>query len=195
MQKNPLIVPILARLKSVDEPVSEYELLKYLEGQEGLFEHLPDNQSLALFQRHFLVMNALYSLQQILWEQGVYLSVSALSIVCQPVNVKEEGALIRDEGEARLRDYYTDWANFESTSEQDIDALLNSFWHRYLAQEQQSDALSVLGLAAGASWEEIKRAYRHLASEHHPDRGGETATFIAVRQAYEILSRSTLNPF
>ncbi len=45
-----------------------------------------------------------------------------------------------------------------------------------------------LGVAKTASPEEIKRAYRKLASQHHPDKGGDTAKFQQIEEAYRILS-------
>lgn len=50
------------------------------------------------------------------------------------------------------------------------------------------DLYSILGVAKTASPEEIKRAYRKLASKHHPDRGGDTAQFQEIQSAYETLS-------
>jgi DnaJ-class molecular chaperone len=47
---------------------------------------------------------------------------------------------------------------------------------------------SILGLQQGCSPEEIKKAYRRLASQHHPDKGGDTATFQNIQAAYETLS-------
>jgi DnaJ-class molecular chaperone len=47
---------------------------------------------------------------------------------------------------------------------------------------------AILGLQQGCSPEEIKKAYRRLASQHHPDKGGDTATFQNVQAAYEVLS-------
>ena len=46
----------------------------------------------------------------------------------------------------------------------------------------------ILGLPRGAKPQDIKTAYRKLAMEHHPDRGGDEATFQKISQAYEILS-------
>lgn len=40
---------------------------------------------------------------------------------------------------------------------------------------------------ATATGSEIKRAYRRLALQHHPDRGGCAERFLAIRQAYELL--------
>lgn len=45
-----------------------------------------------------------------------------------------------------------------------------------------------LGIGEGASAEEIKRAYRKLASQHHPDKGGDTAKFQAIQTAYDTLA-------
>jgi curved DNA-binding protein len=45
-----------------------------------------------------------------------------------------------------------------------------------------------LGIAKTASPEEIKRAYRKLASTHHPDKGGDTAKFQEIEEAYRVLS-------
>ncbi len=46
----------------------------------------------------------------------------------------------------------------------------------------------VLGLdATTATPAEVKRAYRRLALEHHPDRGGCPERFLEIRQAYEAL--------
>jgi curved DNA-binding protein len=45
-----------------------------------------------------------------------------------------------------------------------------------------------LGVAKSATPEEIKRAYRKLASQHHPDKGGDTKKFQEVEEAYRVLS-------
>lgn len=50
------------------------------------------------------------------------------------------------------------------------------------------DHYRTLGVERSASADEIKRAYRKLASQHHPDKGGDTQRFQEVEQAYRILS-------
>jgi DnaJ-class molecular chaperone len=45
-----------------------------------------------------------------------------------------------------------------------------------------------LGVSEAATQDEIKKAYRALASKHHPDKGGNTATFQSIQSAYDIIS-------
>jgi hypothetical protein len=45
------------------------------------------------------------------------------------------------------------------------------------------DAFAALGLAAGATESDIRRAYRKLAFRAHPDRGGDAARFIEITRA------------
>ena len=40
-----------------------------------------------------------------------------------------------------------------------------------------NDYYATLGVAKTASQDEIKKAFRKLASQHHPDKGGDTAKF------------------
>ena len=47
------------------------------------------------------------------------------------------------------------------------------------------DPYQILGLKRGASEQEVKQAYRRLASKHHPDKGGDTAQFQEIQQAYD----------
>lgn len=51
-----------------------------------------------------------------------------------------------------------------------------------------ANAYETLGVPKGASDEEIKRAYRKLASQHHPDKGGDTRRFQEIQTAYDTLS-------
>ncbi len=52
-----------------------------------------------------------------------------------------------------------------------------------------TDPYTILGVKPGASADEIKKAYRKLAHQHHPDKkGGNEARFKEVNEAYQILS-------
>jgi DnaJ-class molecular chaperone len=50
------------------------------------------------------------------------------------------------------------------------------------------DHYQTLGIAKNATPDDIKKSYRKLASKHHPDKGGDTATFQKIEEAYRILS-------
>jgi hypothetical protein len=51
-------------------------------------------------------------------------------------------------------------------------------------------ALATLGLADGATEEEVKRAFRAAALRTHPDRGGDEAAFIEAKRAAETLAQT-----
>ena len=50
------------------------------------------------------------------------------------------------------------------------------------------DYYAILGVGKTATPDEIKKAYRKLASQHHPDKGGDTARFQEIEEAYRVLS-------
>jgi DnaJ-class molecular chaperone len=49
------------------------------------------------------------------------------------------------------------------------------------------DHYAALGVARTATPDEIKRAFRKLASQHHPDKGGDTKKFQEIQAAYDTL--------
>jgi DnaJ-class molecular chaperone len=46
----------------------------------------------------------------------------------------------------------------------------------------------ILGVSKQATEDEIKKAYRKLASQHHPDKGGDKVKFQEIQSAYATLS-------
>lgn len=55
-------------------------------------------------------------------------------------------------------------------------------------------ALRELALGTTADHEDVKRAYRRLAREHHPDRGGDPDTFHRISRAFERLIDDDVRP-
>src|SRR6266446_7115376 len=54
---------------------------------------------------------------------------------------------------------------------------------------ERQQALAVLGLPANATRQQIKRRYRVLAKQHHPDRGGDQRQMQRIIAAYELLMK------
>ncbi len=187
MIENPLIVPVLEILTEADAAITEHQLMKTLEQDNVHFAELAESQNLALFQKHFLIMNALYQLQQRLLDVKVHLHISPLAIYMLPAKTESVQLLAEHNSDEHLRRYYTDWQNFLQASESQVNILLDQFWQRYFLQDKKVDAYQVLDLPVKAPWCEVQKNYRKLAARHHPDRGGDAVRFIAIRQAYEIL--------
>jgi len=58
-------------------------------------------------------------------------------------------------------------------------------------ERDQRDHYEVLGVPRDASMHEIRRAYRRLARQHHPDLNPGSERFAALASAYGILSDPT----
>jgi hypothetical protein len=54
------------------------------------------------------------------------------------------------------------------------------------AQPTKLDCFAILGLSKDCSQEELKKAWRKAAADHHPDRGGDPSAFRRIKEAYEL---------
>ena len=184
---NPLIPAILELLHQCPQGISVYDILKNLEEHEG-FHDIGDQGSLPLFQKNFMIMNALYQLQQNLWDdEQLVLNISVLKIFMTHLESGSGSTHPTISESTKLRLYYLNWSNLEETTEEDVIKLHQSFWERFHHDEGRGDALITLGLDEGASSQTINSRYKKLAAEHHPDRGGDSEQFIEIRKAYELL--------
>ncbi len=52
----------------------------------------------------------------------------------------------------------------------------------------------VLGVSPDADREEVRRAYRSLLKDHHPDQGGSRERFLRIRDAYERITGESAPP-
>lgn len=52
------------------------------------------------------------------------------------------------------------------------------------------DYYQILGVSKSANQEDIKKAYRKLAHQYHPDKGGDEQKFKEINEAYQVLSNS-----
>jgi len=214
------IIDELAELLIDGEPRSEYELICALRTNDTADETMADApafdaQTLSdpqqLFRANFLVMHGLYQLRQRWWQSGTgTLDISALR--CQlvpddPTQPADSATQTTTQTTAPyelpsdtaapaehdpLAAYYLDLANLDISTD-DIEALLNQFWTTYLSGSTQPDDLAILNLEAPVTMLEIRRQYRRLAAQHHPDKGGNAATFCELQGAYERLKQSAHN--
>ncbi len=189
MIHNPLKRAILTILKEAKQPIKEYELHTMLGGLA--FSQFTRNCSaeLVLFRKHFLVMNALYTLHDELFKQGLYLQISALNIIIKKMNggQNKAHALHTDCTFRKLSHYYQNWNNFDKTSEQEVNTLLNTFWKHFLLHDEKHQSLASLELAENSNWTDIQKKYKQLCQQHHPDKGGNAVYFLEIRQAYDNL--------
>jgi len=195
------IIDELAELLIDGAPRSEYELICALRANDTSDETAADapafnaqtlNDPQQLFRANFLVMHGLYQLRQRWWQSGMgTLTISALRcqlMVEDPAQPDTRAPAEHDP----LAAYYLDLANLDISTE-DIEALLNQFWTIYLSGSTQPDDLAILNLEAPVTMLEIRRQYRRLAAQHHPDKGGDAATFCELQGAYERLKQSAHN--
>ncbi|HHQ4528174.1 TPA: DNA-J related domain-containing protein [Aeromonas hydrophila] len=181
---NPLLAPLLTLLRQASGSYKVHELLAELRRQEAI-PPLPGDEQLQLFRLNFLIMNALYQLQAELHGEGWWLVISTLDIRLEPLATRE-GASALAQGEA-LRSYYLDWQVFWQTDREEVEALLGSFWRACERDEHRAEALTLFALPTEAGPDAIRRRWRELALQHHPDRGGDADTFIRLRWAWEHL--------
>ena len=188
---NPLIPAILSLLRKQTGGMSEYELMQGLSEHESIAEIGKEGQ-LALFQKHFMIMNGLYELQHQLWQdEQLFLEISALQIqILSPAENSHSCEVVISET-AKLAEYYRDWDNFDNTDEAQVIGMLSDFWKYFSAPDERASAFEVLELEEDAAKQQITDSYRRLAAIHHPDKGGDQEMFIRIRQAYEVLK---INP-
>ena len=95
---------------------------------------------------------------------------------------EEQRRADREQGEATPpRPAWDPWSAFEQLNDA-IRGIMNGL--------DTDLAAGVLGLPRDATREQIEAAYRRLARQHHPDRGGTAEQFRRVQEAYERLTRT-----
>lgn len=166
------------------QAISLYELIQALtKPPYQVFDERPLGDSTGLFETNFVVMNSLYRQRR---HQNAGYEISSLKVAKYDASKADEQHSSVTEVDP-LENYYLDWSNFQQ-SEEDVNQLLNSFWERMLAIDFEEDDLAVLELSKPVTLAEIKKQYRKLSQQHHPDKGGDTADFLTVQQAYERLT-------
>ena len=187
---NPLIWPLLTVLQASNQSWKIHHLATELQTQ-GLIHQLDENPGNDLFKRNFLLMNALFELQEILlpkqWLQVKAMEIQIFRLVPSNVNL----LIMQD---TSLREYYLDWNNYD-TSENVVRELLEAFWSNYKSYiglninlMNKGNALRVFELDESATARDIRKQWRRLALKWHPDRpDGDAARFREVCEAWQSL--------
>ncbi|WP_274884497.1 DNA-J related domain-containing protein [Vibrio harveyi] len=188
--ENPLLWPILDILRKQPSNWKVHTLAHEL-SQKGYIQQLDESPDKDLFKRNFLLMNALYQLQETLYPDG-WLQVEAMNIVLMSSTEASRHSVDTNDP---LREYYLDWKNYEA-DEGEVRRLLNDFWSRYQRyiggnvsdDLDRSKALHLFELDADATRTEIRRQWRKLALRWHPDReNGNADRFRVLCNAWNVL--------
>lgn len=161
-------------------------ILALAQDQVEPFDALNLKHSKELFNAHFLVRHALFLLQNRYLEERSYLLHIDLTKIRREAYLEASSSLCQHNP---VKAYYLDFQNFLDTTEDDVNDLLTQFWRKHVAQESKLEDLAVLGLPADAGHEEVKRKYRQLAQEAHPDKGGNAEEFAKLAQAKSNLDK------
>ncbi|MDP4527945.1 DNA-J related domain-containing protein [Alkalimonas delamerensis] len=151
---------------------------------------VPADANHALFQRHFVLQHLLYRIQQ-QWldDELAWLQIDLARVELLPYQGQQLSA--EDQGRAL---WYLDWHNFYQMDAATLQQQLDAFWQHYASQSSaptpsfsHQQACSLLELDWPCDLTTIKRQYRSLALQHHPDRGGDADSFVQIRMAYQQL--------
>ncbi|GAB4349637.1 MAG: DNA-J related domain-containing protein [Gammaproteobacteria bacterium] len=185
----PLVELLYSVLRQHPDGVREHTLIQAVrDAALPGFPNGPLSDPLTLFRSHFLVRHALYHLRERCLEAtSHWLEMDALTIRLQPYRPGLSALATHDP----LRAYYLDIEQLQQTRPDEVERLLASFWLRLAGSERRQAALELFGLDDPVDRETVRRQYRRLAMQHHPDRGGDASRFQALRQAYEILCSTT----
>jgi hypothetical protein len=176
---------LLAILRAHPDGLTEHDLIRKLAHDDPAFGPDAYTDELSLFQCHFILFHHLYRLRDVLWnERQGDLAIHCLKIVLRTC---PDAAGHLPATPDPLRAYYLDLTHLEKTGKQEVMELLDTFWLRFARHDRRAEALAALGLADPVDDPEIKRRYRELAMEHHPDRGGEMEKLQAINAAMELL--------
>jgi hypothetical protein len=166
------------------EGIREYDLMQKLDSD---FPHLypkPDlSDRLLLFQHHFYLKHSLYLLQNQLSTEGRwYLEIDTL-LISKRVSIHTNTKTMT--AHDPLKDYYLNLTNLNKETSESVETMINGFWKAMAQLQHQPEAYQVLGLTGDETPEEQKHAYKKLVQIHHPDKGGDGATFRNIQQAWE----------
>lgn len=205
---------VVRHLRALTAPCYESTLLRIAFPDMEIASASP----LDLYRNHFALFHLLYRLQEEFYQEGVYLHVHFMRIFLAeyPVSGKcryyiddtgrfcGEDCVGEDDyclfhrkrvGKSALETlsvkyFYLDRDNFDRLDEKTAEAFLQGAWELLTRYREYEKSLSVLGITGAPDLITVKRNFRRLAMEHHPDRGAEShRRFNEINRAYRLLLR------
>ena len=187
---NPLIDEIFELILTQDTWMVHTLALEL--SKRGVVNNLDTDPYRDLFKRNFLIMNALYQLQQQLLPNQ-YLLVASLHI-----ELTDNPDKITIAAHDSLQAYYLDWQNYDA-SITEVKSLLDDFWRTFRAsptintldQQQRQTLLKRWELPDDFSMQALQKRWRQLATQYHPDKQhGNAEQFKQLKNEYEQLRAS-----
>jgi hypothetical protein len=173
--------------------------------------------SLTLYRHHFILFHLLYRLKETFHREGKHLFVHFMRTFLTDYpesghcrfyhphdgrfchDPAEEGDYCRfhhekvdQTGLALLseRYFYLDKTNFHALDAETIDAFMNGTWEMLTHYDDYRRSVDALDLPASADIPMVKKRFRRLAKQYHPDLGtGPPERFHEINRAYQVLMR------
>lgn len=204
---------IVKLLKESERPLYESELLRCGFGIDSVAEL----DSLALYRYHFTLFNLLYRLQDDFYQRDVYLHIHFMrtkltpyppagccryydpysGLFCGAESGKEPYCPFHRErlGEAELealsmKYFYLERSNFFDLDAERAERFVNGTWQVLGSFREMQESFKLLGLPVTENVELIKRRYKELAREYHPDLTGvANSKFSEINSAYRLIMK------
>lgn len=171
---------------------------------------------LALYQNHFLLFHLLYRLQDEFYKEGKYLFVHFMRTAVVPYPEKGQCRFFEETlaqfcktechpdqsycdfhanmlGDTALEErsikyFYLDEQNFYKLDEDTAKAFIDGTWEILTHYEEYKKSFEILGISETSDLTVIKKRFRHLAKQYHPDRGAQShKKFQEINNAYQFL--------
>jgi len=174
--------------------------------------------TLELYQHHFVLFHILYRLQETYSQQNQYLRVHFMRIqllyypeaehcryfddvyqkfCCALCNQGELYCQFHKRllGETELdrlsiRYFYLDTSNYYKLDEKTAELFIKGTWEILSNYDLYKESFKILGLSETNDIDRIKKRYRKLVKQYHPDKSGHSAEkFYPINNAYQLLMR------
>jgi hypothetical protein len=171
-----------------------------------------------LYQHHFLLFHVLYGLQEEFYQNAFYLHIHFMRTMLLPYPAPGtcrffnedlmqfcQAACRNSESYCRfharqvgdfaldalsLKYFYADARNFFRLDEETAAAFLEGTWEILMQYDRYRQSFKTLGIAETTDLIRIKKTFKRLAKQYHPDRGASSCKqFVEINNAYQFLVR------